>query len=434
MVELADTGDLKSLAFWLVGSNPTPGTNPRFKSFQTMPVNLSPPSVLLPVGGIQLGTARAVKSKTRHDLAVLTLPAGAAVAGVFTRNRFPAPPVQICQRHLAAQNPVRALAINSGIANAGTLGAGLEDARKCCENLAKLLAVPAESVLPFSTGVIMERLPVKKYAQGLRSCVAGLKADNWTAAARAIMTTDIVPKGASRQVRDGGKTFTLTGIAKGSGMIHPNMATMLAFAAADAAIPAQTLRAWQRKIVRETFNAVSVDGDTSTNDSFLMMATGAAGAPSRTGAAKLRAAFAEVCAELAEAIVRDGEGAGKIMTIRVRGATASARRRVADSIACSPLVKTALAAGDANIGRFLMAIGNAGGGFDPDRVSAWIGDAPIILGGGVHPQRSESAAMAAMKRDEVELTVHLDNGGGECVLKTCDLTAEYIRINAAYRS
>ena len=399
-----------------------------------MPVNLAPPAYLLPVRGIQLGTARAVKSKTRHDLAVVALPPKSVVAGVFTRNRFPAPPVQICRARLAENLPVRALAINSGVANAGTLGAGLKDARQCCQKLAALLSIPAESVLPFSTGVIMERLPMLKYERGLRQCVAALQDDNWDSAARAIMTTDTVRKGASRRVRDGAKTFALTGVAKGSGMIHPNMATMLAFVATDAALSRAKLRAWQRDIADKTFNAISVDGDTSTNDSFLMIASGAAGKPSPPGERKLRNAFAEICADLAEAIVRDGEGAGKLLAIRVLGASPSARRRVAEAVARSPLVKTALAAEDANIGRILMAIGNAGGGFQPEKVSARIGDAPIIHRGGVHPRHSEAAAAAAMRADELTLTIRLDGGGGEFTLKTCDLTADYIRINAAYRS
>ena len=399
-----------------------------------MPVNLPPPPPLLPVGGIQLGTARAIKSKTRHDLAVITLPQNAAVVGVFTQNRFPAPPVQICRQQLQNNNPVRALAINSGIANAGTLGAGLQDARKCCKLLAQLLHIRPNAVLPFSTGVIMERLPMEKYAKGLQQCVAELKSDNWTAAARAIMTTDTIHKGASMQVQDGEKTFTLTGIAKGSGMIHPNMATMLAFVAADAALPAQKLRAWQKNIARQTFNAISVDGDTSTNDSFLMMASGAAGKPSRGGEALLRRAFMEICQTLAEAIVRDGEGAKKLLTIRVLGATPKVRRQVAEAVARSPLVKTALAAQDANIGRILMAIGNAGNGFQTEKVSAKIGGVPIILRGGIHPQYREKNAAAVMRRDEVELTIKLDEKSGEFALKTCDLTEDYIRINAAYRS
>ena len=399
-----------------------------------MPVNLSPPPPLLPVGGVRIGTARAIKSKTRHDLAVLTLPANAAVAGVFTQNRFPAPPVQICRQRLQDNSPVRALAINSGVANAGTLGAGLQDARQCCKLLAQLLSVPQNAVLPFSTGVIMERLPMEKYAAGLRQCVDELKDDNWTAAARAIMTTDTVHKGASRQVQDGEKTFTLTGIAKGSGMIHPNMATMLAFVAVDAALPPQKLRAWQRTIARQTFNAVTVDGDTSTNDSFLMMATGAAGKPSRAGETKIRRAFMEISRILAEAIVRDGEGAKKLLTIRVLGATPQVRRRTAEAVARSPLVKTALAAEDANIGRILMAIGNAGKGFNTEKVAAKIGSAPIILRGGIHPQYCEEKAAAEMRRDEVELTIKLDEKNGEFALKTCDLTEDYIRINAAYRS
>lgn len=361
---------------------------------------------------------------------------GAVVSGVFTQNRFPAPPVEVCREHLAAGGKnIRGLAINAGIANAGTLARGLRDARRSCRLLASLLGCGARDILPFSTGVIMEYLPMEKYAAGLRECVQTLSADNWRAAAAAMMTTDTAAKGAWRVVSEGGRQFTVTGIAKGSGMIYPNMATMLAFVATDAAVPKRRLDSWQRAIAGETFNAISVDGDTSTNDSFLLAATGAAGACRGAAAEKVRRAIAEVCAELAEAIVRDGEGAAKLITIRARGAdTPAACRRVAAAIALSPLVKTALAAGDANVGRFLMAAGNAGGGFDPRRFGMTIGRAPVIKNGGLHPRYDEAKAAAALAGEEIEIIITLGDSPHAAAVKTCDLTRRYIEINADYRS
>ena len=397
-----------------------------------MPVNLRPPAALPPVPGVRLGTARAIKSKHRDDLTVMHLAAGSAVAGVFTQNRYPAPPVSVCRDHLARAGGVRALAINAGIANAGTLGEGLRDARESCRLLGKLLNCPAARVLPFSTGVIMERLPMKNYARGLVRCVEGLDEDNWLAAARAIMTTDTVPKGATAQC--GGAV--ITGIAKGSGMIHPNMATMLAFVATDAAIPLPQLQRWQRQVAAETFNTISVDGDTSTNDSFVLVATGRAGAPrGRAAERALRDGLMQVCGTLAQAIVRDGEGAQKLAIIRVHGGGSRAVcRRVAETIAKSPLVKTALAAGDANVGRFLMAIGNAGAGFAPEAVSLSINGVPVLAGGGIHPQYREARAAAALQKDEVDIAVCIGAGKAQAVVQTCDLTKRYIEINADYRS
>lgn len=408
----------------------------RLRAWRRMAVNLRPPDFLPPVRGVRLGVARAIRSKTRNDLTVMELAPGASVAGVFTQNRFPAPPVEVCREHLAAGGGnIRALAINAGIANAGTLGRGLRDARRSCKLLAGLLGCGARDILPFSTGVIMEYLPMEKYAAGLRQCMQNLSADNWLAAARAIMTTDTVPKGAFRTVRAGKQEFTITGIAKGSGMIYPNMATMLAFVATDAKIAPRRLAAWQKQTAAQTFNAISVDGDTSTNDSFIVAATGAAGACRGAAAEKVRAAIADTCAELAEAIVRDGEGAEKLITIHATGADSPAAcRRIAATVARSPLVKTALSAGDANVGRFLMAIGNAGGGFDPRRVCMFIGGAPVIKNGGLHPRYNEAKTAAILAEKEIMIRITAGNSRHAAALKTCDLTRRYIEINADYRS
>ena len=400
-----------------------------------MAVNLKPPRALLAVRGVLLGSAAAgLRGRGRDDLTVVTLNDGAAVAGVFTQNRFPAPPVTLCKRHLR-KGKARALAINAGIANAGTLGEGLEDAKESCRLVAALAGCRAGEVLPFSTGVIMERLPMKKYARGLKQCANNLKPDGWLRAAKAIMTTDTVAKGISRKTADGKRQYNITGIAKGAGMIHPNMATMLAFVATDAAIGVAALREWQRDIAAKTFNAISVDGDTSTNDSFVLIATGEAGKPSARAMRKLQSDIGEVCKHLAHAIVRDGEGAKKILTIRVlKGKNAEVCRRVADSVARSPLVKTALAAGDANVGRLLMATGNAGGGFAPEKVCATIGGARVIKNGGLDLQYKEQTAAKAMRKAEVELEIALNNGSASATVVTCDFTEEYIKINASYRS
>ena len=406
----------------------------RLRALNNMAVNLSAPTFLPAINGIRLGCARAVKSKTRNDLTAIDIAADASVAGVFTQNLFPAPPVQICRQHLqnGGGGNIRGLVINSGIANAGTLGRGLQDAKKSCQLFAALMGYQPRDILPFSTGVIMEYLPMDNYAAGLQRCTKSLAADNWLAAAAAIMTTDTVCKGAFRRVVDKGRAYTVTGIAKGSGMIHPNMATMLAFVATDAAVPPPLLASWQRQIVGETFNAISVDGDTSTNDSFLLIATGRAG---KCRYAPLKQAVLEVCAELAEAIVRDGEGASKLAIIDVRGASSRAIcRRVAVAVARSPLVKTALAAADANVGRFLMAVGNGGGGFRPQDLQMQIGDVPIIQNGGLHPQYNEQKTAAVLSKDTVQINICLGAAKTAATIKTCDLTHDYININAAYRS
>lgn len=397
-----------------------------------MAVNFQAPTFLPSVDGIRLGCTQAIKSKKRDDLTAVSIASGATVSGIFTRNLFAAPPVILCREHLkSGGGNIRGLIINSGIANAGTLGRGMKDAQKSCRLFAELEGCRPREVLPFSTGVIMEYLPMEKYAAGLRQCAQRLSPDNWLAASRAIMTTDTVAKGAFRQINYRGKTFTVTGIAKGSGMIHPQMATMLAFVATDAEVPARRLATWQRAVAADSFNAVSVDGDTSTNDSFMLIATGRAG---KCDNELLKQAIAEVCGELAEAIARDGEGATKFVVIHTRGASSAVCRRVAESVARSPLVKTALAAGDANVGRFLMAIGNGGGGFRPQDVQMHIGGAPVIRNGGLHPRYDEQTATAALAGDDVSIEIKLGKSAHSATIKTCDLTRGYIDINAAYRS
>lgn len=402
-----------------------------------VPTGLSPPEFLPPVAGIRLASVRAIKSKRRDDLTAVEIEPGSSVAGVFTQNRYPAPPVTVCREHLqdGGGRNIRGLLINAGIANAGTLGRGLKDARKTCRLLADALRCSPRDILPFSTGVIMEHLPMDRYAEGLARCAGRMREDGWLDAARAIMTTDTVAKGAYRTVRAGGKNYVVTGIAKGSGMIHPNMATMLAFVATDAAVPPARLAAWQRAAAKDSFNAITVDGDTSTNDSFLLIATGQAGRPTGQAAEAVRLAIAEVCAELAEAIVRDGEGATKLVRITARGAqSAAACRRVAEAIARSPLVKTAIAASDANVGRLLMAAGNGGDGFDPGKLQMNVGGLPVIGGGGLHPRYDEAAVSAVLAGDEIDIDIRLGASPHQAAMLTCDLTARYIEINAAYRS
>ena len=401
-----------------------------------MPVNLPPPAKLLPVCGILSGSAAAgLRAKGKDDLTIIALPEHSKVAGIFTQNKFPAPPVQLCRQRLKAGIQPRAFAINASIANAGTLGEGLADAKQCCKLTAQLLGILPKEVLPFSTGVIMERLPMQKYARGLQLCASNLKTNNWLRAAKAIMTTDTIAKAASRRVIDGDKQLTITGIAKGSGMIHPQMATMLAFVATDADISLPLLQKWQKQIAADTFNAISVDGDTSTNDSFMLAASAASGKPSAGALAKVREAIYEVCAHLASAIVRDGEGAKKIMTVRVlRGRSFALCRRIADGLCRSPLVKTALAAGDANVGRLLMAVGNGGSGFAPNKIAITIGGKPVIKNGGIDSCYDEKQVAKIMRQKEIAVDVFLNNGAASATLTTCDFNEDYIKINAAYRS
>ncbi len=409
-----------------------------------MPVNLSPPdpATLHPVAGVALGVAMAgVRKANRRDLTVVTLAAGAAVAGVFTTNRFSAAPVQVCREHLAASAEVRAIVINTGNANAGTGTDGLARARSTCGALAALLSCEARQVLPFSTGVIMETLPSERIEAALPAALADARADGWAAAAEAIMTTDTVAKAASLTLQLDGKTVTVTGIAKGAGMIRPNMATMLGFVATDAAIDPALLQALVREAADESFNRITIDGDTSTNDSFVLIATHLAdNAPVTSFASEdgraLREAVFEVARQLAQAIIRDGEGATKFITVRVEGGgSVDECRQVAYAISHSPLVKTAFFASDPNLGRILAAVGYAGiDDLDPTRIDLFLDDVHVATGGGRHPAYREEDGQRVMKQSEITVRVDLHRGNSEATVWTCDLSIDYVKINADYRS
>jgi glutamate N-acetyltransferase / amino-acid N-acetyltransferase len=409
-----------------------------------MPVNLSAPDPrsLHAVPGVRIGIAMAgVRKANRKDVCVFVLDEGAAVAGVFTQNRFCAAPVQVAREHLAAGSGVRAFVINTGNANAGTGEDGLARARATCEALAGQLGVAPAQVLPFSTGVIMEPLPVDRIVAGLPAALGDLKADNWANAAEAIMTTDTLPKAVSRQVSIGGKTVTITGISKGAGMIRPNMATMLGFLATDANIDASLLPALVREAADQSFNRITIDGDTSTNDAFVVVATHKAGhAPitqleSPEGAA-LREAVIAVAQQLAQAIVRDGEGATKFITVRVEGgATKDECRKVAYAIAHSPLVKTAFYASDPNLGRILAAVGYAGiTDLDQTRIDLYLDDVHVARQGGRHPDYREEDGQRVMKQSEITVKVLLGRGNAHATVWTCDFSHDYVSINADYRS
>ncbi|MDP2786182.1 MAG: bifunctional glutamate N-acetyltransferase/amino-acid acetyltransferase ArgJ [Sulfurimicrobium sp.] len=409
-----------------------------------MPVNLNPPLAeqLLPVQGVALGIAEAgIKKAERKDLMVMRLGDRARVAGVFTLNRFCAAPVTLCKQHLQSGKPIRALVVNTGNANAGTGEDGMRRARQTCAEVARLLACDADQVLPFSTGVILEPLPVEKIIAGLPAAVANLKENNWFDAAHAIMTTDILPKAASRQISLGGKTVTITGIAKGSGMIHPNMATMLGYVATDAAVSQPLLDALVKHAADKSFNCITVDGDTSTNDSFMLIASGEADVPEISDAASaeylaLRDAVTELSQVLAQAIVRDGEGATKFMTIAVEGGASEAEcRLVAYAIAHSPLVKTAFFASDPNLGRILAAIGYAGiADLDVDKIKLYLGDVLVAENGGRAASYQEQDGQRVMKAPEITVRVQLGRGTAAATVWTCDFSYDYVKINAEYRS
>ena len=363
------------------------------------------------------------------------------VAGVFTQNRFCAAPVQLCRQHLAGGAGIRALLINTGNANAGTGADGLARARQSCEALAGLAGIAPEQVLPFSTGVIMETLPVERLVAGLPAALADLGADHWAAAAEGIMTTDTLPKAASRQVQIGGRTVTVTGISKGAGMIRPNMATMLGFVATDAAIAPGLMPELLREAADRSFNRISIDGDTSTNDSFVLIATHQAGnAPitqleSNDGAV-LREAVIAVSQQLAQAIVRDGEGATKFITIRVEGGRNKEECRLAAyAVAHSPLVKTAFFASDPNLGRILAAVGYAGiNDLDQTLIDLFLDDVHVVRKGGRHPDYREEDGQRVMQQSEITVRVDLHRGPAHATVWTCDLSHEYVSINADYRS
>jgi glutamate N-acetyltransferase/amino-acid N-acetyltransferase len=409
-----------------------------------MPVRYSPPTAesLLPVPGVSLGAAAGkIKKWDRNDVLLVVCEPGTVAAGVFTQNRFCAAPVTVCREHLARQSGFRALVVNAGNANAGTGDSGLADARAECVAVARLLDCAPEEVLVYSTGVIMEPLPVDRIIDALPAARSAARADGWLGAANAIMTTDTVPKGASRRVQVDGATVTVTGIAKGAGMIHPDMATMLAFMATDAPIAASVLREIVRDVADVSFNGATVDGDTSTNDSFVLAATGHAAIAPITSAGDARLApirtAIEACAiELAQAIVRDGEGATKFIAIRVTGGkTVEECKRVAFGIAHSPLVKTAFFASDPNLGRIVCAIGNtADADADPARISFWLDDVLVVDRGGRSGAYREEDGQRVMKQEEIGIRVDLGRGEARATVWTCDFSHDYVSINADYRS
>ena len=409
-----------------------------------MPVNLAAldPQLLYPVPGLRIGVAQAgIRKPNRSDLVVLSLAPGATVAGVFTRNRFCAAPVQVCRAHLASPMGIRAVVINTGNANAGTGADGLARAHRTCASLATLMNLAPEQVLPFSTGVIMETLPVERIEAGLPAALADLRADGWAAAAQGIMTTDTLPKAASRQLMIGGQVVTVTGVSKGAGMIRPNMATMLGFIATDAVIAAAEVQQLVREAADASFNRITIDGDTSTNDSFVLIATGQAGHAEITSLAStdgqlLRDAVVAVAQQLAQAIVRDGEGATKFITVQVEGGrTEDECKLVAYAIAHSPLVKTAFFASDPNLGRILAAVGYAGiDDLEQGLIDLYLDDVHVATQGGRHPAYSEADGKRVMQQSEITVRVLLHRGAARTTVWTCDLSHDYVSINADYRS
>lgn len=400
---------------------------------------------LKPVNGIEIGFAEAgIKKPNRKDLLVMKLIEGATVAGVFTKNRFCAAPVQVSKANLAAVKsggkPIRALVVNTGNANAGTGEPGLANAQATCQEVAKLLGLDAQQVLPFSTGVILEPLPIQKIVAGLPAAVGNLKADNWFNAAEAIMTTDTQPKAASRTVAIGGHAVTMTGISKGAGMIKPNMATMLGYLAIDAKVAQSVLDELVKHAADHSFNSITIDGDTSTNDSFIIVATGAGSlhvdAASGPEYEALKEAVTDISRNLAQQIIRDGEGATKFMTITVeQGTSVEECRKIAYSIAHSPLVKTAFFASDPNLGRILAAIGYAGvDDLDTTKLDLYLDDVWVAKNGGRHPDYKEEDGQRVMKQSEITVRVTLGRGDATATVWTCDLSHDYVSINADYRS
>jgi glutamate N-acetyltransferase/amino-acid N-acetyltransferase len=409
-----------------------------------MPVNLTAPvaSSLHPVAGVRIGVAEAgVRKANRKDLTVFLLDEGASVGGVFTSNRFCAAPVQICRERLDAGAAVRAIVVNTGNANAGTGEDGLARARQTCEALAAQLGLQPDQVLPFSTGVIMEPLPVDRIVAGLPAAITDAQPAHWARAAEGIMTTDTVPKAASAKAMVGGVEVTITGISKGAGMIRPNMATMLGFLATDAKVDQAVMKQLAFELAEGSFNRVTIDGDTSTNDSFIVIATNkAANAPvtaldSADGQA-LREALMGVARQLAQAIVRDGEGATKFITVQVEGGKTTAEcRQVAYAIAHSPLVKTAFFASDPNLGRILAAVGYAGiDDLDQTKIDLYLDDVHVAVNGGRNPSYREEDGQRVMKQAEITVRVNLGRGSASDTVWTCDLSHDYVSINADYRS
>jgi glutamate N-acetyltransferase / amino-acid N-acetyltransferase len=405
-----------------------------------MAVNLPLLGALNPIRGIRIGTACAgVKQTQRDDLVVMTFAPGTQISGVFTQSAFKAAPVRVCEDHLTSAAP-RAVLINSGNANAATGDAGIEDALQCCRWVGESLDLPQQTVLPFSTGVIGQRLPLEKLKKGIPSACARL-GDGWEPAALAIMTTDTGPKGLSKRVVVDGVDVTITGIAKGAGMIRPDMATMLAYIGTDAAVSRDCLDSLVRTASNASFNRITVDGDTSTNDSFIVIATGAAGnavidSERHRGYAALRDGVVAVARELAQRIIRDAEGATKFVTVTVVGGKNAAEcLQVAYTIGQSPLIKTAMFASDPNWGRFCMAIGRAGiDGLQPDRVALFLDDVCVARGGMIAPEYTEQAGARVMSQAEFTVCIDLGRGTAQETIWTCDFSYEYVRINAEYRT
>jgi len=409
-----------------------------------MAVNLHvpDPASIHPVAGVALGTARAgIRKQGRRDMLVVRLAPGSTVAGVFTRNRFCAAPVRVCREHLETNGgAMRAIVVNTGNANAGTGARGLADARATCDAVAAALGCRADQVLPFSTGVILEHLPMDRLLAGVAPAVADLADAHWADAAESIMTTDTLPKLVSRKASIGGAEVSVSGISKGAGMIRPNMATMLGFVAFDAAVPQPLLARWVREAADASFNRITIDGDTSTNDSFLLIATGAGrlriDSEESPGAAELKAMVVDVARELAQAIVRDGEGATKFISVRVeRARDDDEAAAVAYAIAHSPLVKTAFFASDPNLGRILAAIGYAGiDDLDVDALTLHLDDVLVASEGGRHPDYREEDGQRVMQQSEITVRVVLNRGEAQTTVWTCDLSHDYVSINADYRS
>jgi glutamate N-acetyltransferase/amino-acid N-acetyltransferase len=409
-----------------------------------MPVNLAVPEAegLYPIAGVRIGVTEAgIRKQGRKDLSVMLLDSGASVAGVFTTNRFCAAPVQVCRDHLAQGAEIRAILINTGNANAGTGAEGLARALSTCSSLAQKLGVAATQVLPFSTGVIMEPLPVDRIEAGLASAIFDAKQDNWLRAAQGIMTTDTLPKAFSTRLEIGGTTVHVTGISKGAGMIRPNMATMLGFIATDACVNQSVMKELAYELAEGSFNRVTVDGDTSTNDSLIVIASNKAGHPTiesleSVDGASLKQAMLEVARQLAQAIVRDGEGATKFITVRVEGGRDQSEcRKVAYAVAHSPLVKTAFFASDPNLGRILAAVGYAGiDDLDQETIELFLDDVHVVTRGGRNTLYREEDGQRVMKK--AEILVHIDLGRGRATdtVWTCDFSHDYVTINADYRS
>ena len=408
-----------------------------------MPVNLKPLTIdsISPIKGISLGTAKAhIKKPNRKDLLLVTIAEGSRVSGVFTQNAFCAAPVLLCKEHLKNESGIRALIINTGCANAGTGEDGILKAKETCQAVSELLSINSRQVLPFSTGVILESLPIDKIKNGLPDTVKNLDPAHWFDAAEAIMTTDIAPKGASRRIKIQDREIFISGVSKGSGMIHPNMATMLSFIATDASINQILLDKLLKEVTQQSFNCITVDGDTSTNDSFILIATGHAGnreiIEEDNDYEILKAAILEVAIELAQAIVRDGEGATKFITIQVESGLDNAEcRKVGFAIAHSPLIKTAFFASDPNLGRILAAIGYAGiESLDISKIELYLGDFLVAEKGGRATSYTEHQGQEVMKHSEISMRILLNRGHAKATIWTCDFSYDYVKINADYRS